>query len=175
MARLNWLNRSTADAARVVPRFSLLLLFIMLLLLLFGSFYRVNRAEILLMAICALRSCEIIHCILFQRTLFKANAISICLFTYLHLSGYPKKRVHYTTKFYYTQKTESSICKVNKTTYKYRILYLKNVKIKTTQKQLRNAVGNLYTKCAKNGLGRGFYIFQYLVNKSCVVQCSASG
>lgn len=64
----------------------------MLLLLLFGSFYRVNRAEILLMAICALRSCEIIHCILFQRMLFKANAISICLFTYLHLSGYPKKK-----------------------------------------------------------------------------------
>lgn len=72
--------------------FLLLLLFIMLLLLLFCSFYRVNRAEILLMAICALRSCEIIHCILFQRTLFKANAISICLFTYLHLSGYSKKK-----------------------------------------------------------------------------------
>lgn len=68
------------------------------------SFYRVNRAEILLMAICALRSCEIIHCILFQRTPFKANAISICLFTYLHLSGYPKKSTLYYKILLYTKK-----------------------------------------------------------------------
>lgn len=60
----------------------------------------------------------------------------------------PEKTVLYTTKLYITQKRECSFCKVNKTTNKYRILYLKNVKLKTYQKQLRNAVAKfVYKMC----------------------------
>lgn len=59
------------------------------------SFYRVNRAEILLMAICALRSCEIIHSILFSARYLRLahaslaaadKAIAISLYRYLPAS-----------------------------------------------------------------------------------------